>query len=269
MDSLFFWFSKLAWMLVSPDSLIVILVLAALGFLYVGRQRLARHLLSMAAGLLVVIALFPVGEWLLYPLETRFETNPALPGKLDGIIVLGGSESALLAHLWDQVEVGGSIERDLAFLALARKHPGAKLVFTGGSGRLVNREYTDADVARRLFAEQDFDVRRVTFENESRNTYENAIFSKRLAQPKNGERWLLITTAWHMPRAAGIFCNAGWPVLPYPVDHYTRKGSLLRVDLNLSGNLGALKMATKEWLGLLAYRLSNKTAELLPAGCQQ
>lgn len=267
MDSVFFYLSKLIWLLVSPDSLIFILILATLLLLYIGKVKQARIVLTITTSLLCLIALFPVGEWLLNPLESRFQTNPELPEKIDGIIVLSGAEATELSHLWQQVELGESAERDFMFLALARKYPEAKLVFTGGTGSLTKQEYKAADIARDLFKQQNFDINRIVFERESRNTFENVSYSKKLVQPELNENWLLITTSWHMPRTVGIFCQAKWPVIPYPVDHLTKKGHLLRLNFNLSGNLNTLKTGIKEWLGLFAYYLSGKTTAFLPDGC--
>jgi len=205
MDNLFFWISKLVWLLVSPDNLLLFLILSATVLIYLGKYLIARYILICLSTLLILITLFPIGEWLLYPLETRFQTNPTLTNKIDGIIVLSGSENAYMTHLWNQVEVGNTVERDLNFMRLAYKYPAAKLIFSGGTGSLTRQEFKSADVAKRLFEELNFDVSRVVFERESRNTYENAIFSYKKAQPKKYEKWILITTAWHMPGLSVCF----------------------------------------------------------------
>lgn len=267
MDTLFFYISKLIWLLVSPDSLLLILLILSLVLLYIGKIKQAKTLLATISLLLLLIALFPVGEWLLYPLESRFQTNPNLPEKVDGIIVLSGAEDAELSHIWKQVELGAAAERDLTFLTLAQQHPNAKLVFTGGSGSLTRQEYKGADVAEKLFKQLSFDTTKIIFERKSRNTYENVIYSKDLVKPIKNENWILITTGWHMPRSVGIFCKADWPVIPYPVDHQTNKDNLFRIDFDLSNNLYVLKTAIKEWLGLFAYYLSGKTTSFLPNKC--
>lgn len=268
MDTLFFFLSKLIWLLISPDSLLLILILVALVFLYLGKQQLAKKTLSIVSGLLIIIAFFPVGEWLLYPLESHFQTNPTLPDKITGIIALSGAEDAELSHIWQQVELGSAAERDLTFLALAQQYPKAKLVFTGGTGSLTKQEYKGADVAKKLFEQLRFDTTPIIFERESRNTYESAIYSKKIVKPAKGENWILITTSWHMPRSIGIFCKAEWPVIPYPVDHQTNKDNLFRISFDLSDNLLTLKTAIKEWLGLFAYYLSGKTTSFLPSQCK-
>ena len=267
MDTFFFWLSKLAWLLIAPDSLLLILILSSFVLLCLGKHRIARTLLGASCIALVLIAVFPLHNLLLYPLERRFETNPALPAQIDGIIVLSGAEEPFLSSLWNQVELNPAAERNLAFLALARQYPKARLVFTGGTGSLSRQEYKAADVARTLFEQQGLDLNRVTFESESRNTFENALFTRKMVQPKKGEKWLLITTAWHMPRAVGAFCKQQWAVIAYPVDHATEPGHLFSVHLSLAEHLRGLNISIREWVGLFAYYLTDKTTALLPAEC--
>lgn len=268
MDTLFFLLSKIMWLIVSPDSLLLILIILTLFLLYTNKLKPAKVLLASISGILFIIAFFPLGEWLLYPLESHFTNNPALPEKIDGIIVLSGSEDALLSKVWDQIEVGASAERNLSFLTLARQYPNAKLVFSGGAGSLTNQEYKAADVAKKLFEQQSFDTTQIIFERESRNTFENVIYSKKLVAPIKNEIWILITTSWHMPRSVGIFCKEEWPVIPYPVDHQTNKDNLFRINFDLLNNLYTLKTAIKEWLGLFAYYLSGKTNAVIPLLCK-
>lgn len=267
MESIFFLISKIAWSIVAPDSLLLILIVISWFLLRRGTYKAAKMLLGFVTIVLTAVAIFPVGDWLLYPLEMRFPTNPKLPEKVDGIIVLSGSEDAVLSSLWNQVELGDSAERDTAFLELAKQYPDAELVFSGGSGSLTYQEYKAADVARRLFGEMGLDLGRVTFERKSRNTFENAIMSKKLVKPRPGQKWILITSAWHMPRAVGVFCKAGWPVIPYPVDHVTMPGKLLRLEFSLCGHFRNLAYGAKEWTGLTAYYLTGKTTALFPDGC--
>jgi uncharacterized SAM-binding protein YcdF (DUF218 family) len=258
MDDIFFWCSKLFWGIVSPDGLLVIVFALGMGLWAFGRVRSARRLLTVLLGIIVLIALFPVGSWLLYPLESRYPAHPELID-IDGVVVLSGAEQSQKTSLWDSVNLGEAAERDLAFMALARKFPTAKLLFTGGSGQLLAQDFKATAVARRLFKEQGLDLTRIIFESESRNTWENAYFSKRLVNPTGGENWVLITTGWHMPRAVSVFCQLGWVVIPYPVDFATLPGNFWSVDWDLVGHLGQLKIAVKEWLGRGMYKLTGKS----------
>ena len=95
-------------------------------------------------------------------------------------------------------------------------------VFSGGSPALFVSEAPEAEFAARLLRDFGIDPERIQIEEQSRNTVENAVFSRLIAQPKPGERWLLVTSAYHMPRSIGAFRKAGFAVEPYPVDWRTR-----------------------------------------------
>ena len=120
--------------------------------------------------------------------------------------------------------------------------------------------------AVRLFEALGIAPDRITAEEQSRNTIENAVFSRLIAQPKPGERWLLVTSAFHMPRAIAAFRAAGFPVEAYPVDWRTRGPiDATRLFSSVAVGLAQTDLAMHEWVGLLAYRLTGKTTELFPA----
>lgn len=270
MDTLFFWASKLIWALISPDSLLLLLMLTGWLLLRLDRPRAARAVLATTCLATLVVALLPIGEWLFSPLETRFDTNPPLPAEVDGILVLGGSVLPVLSEAWQQTETNAAAERLQAFVTLARRYPQAKLAFSGGSGDPRRLEYKETDAVIHYLQEAGLGDREVVLESSSRNTWENAVHSKALLNPGQGERWILITSAFHMPRAMGIFCQQDWPMLPWPVDHRSERGNLLRVQFQLALNLLTLREASKEWTGLLAYALSGRSDSLFPDGnCQR
>ncbi len=251
----------------TPGSLLLTLVLLAWVLLLRGALKWAKRVLGLAAAAMLVIAFIPLGEWVLYPLESRFAANPVLPQRVDGIIVLGGAEDGIRTAAWEQVETNAAADRFLASIALARRYPAARVLFTSGSTNLTGQTYAGAEVAKKLYAQHGLDASRLLFERVSRNTAENVALGKALAKPAPGEVWLLVTSAFHMPRAAGIFCKAGWPVVPYPVDHLTVRGDLVRFDFGFVDNLDALSVGMKEWLGLAAYYATGRTGALFPAGC--
>ena len=267
MDTAFFYLSKILWSLFSPDIFLVYLFVAGVVCLLLNKFKAAKILLVITAVLCLAVAVFPVGQWLTYPLEKRFRVNPELPDRVDGIILLGGTVQVQMSHAWSQYELASSAEREIAFARLAREYPQAKLLMTGGNGTLRDQEYREADVSQVLLADLGVDISRVVFERDSRNTYENAVNSTSLMQPQPGENWILVTSAYHMPRSVGIFCQQGWPVLPWPVDHQTSMETLSRVGLELGGNLYMLHTALREWTGLLVYHMTNKTPAILPGLC--
>jgi uncharacterized SAM-binding protein YcdF (DUF218 family) len=185
-------------------------------------------------------------------------------------VVLGGDFDARLAARRGRASTGvHKAGRLIGFADLARRHPEAKLVFTGGSGNLLDQETKETVGARDLLTMLGIDPARVRFEGQSRNTYENALFSLAAAAPQPGETWVLVTSASHMPRAMGSFRAAGWTrvgaqLVAYPVDYWTAPGSR-PVAFRFEGGFTQLAWALYEWTGLAVYRLLGRTDALFPA----
>ncbi|MGY4289546.1 uncharacterized SAM-binding protein YcdF (DUF218 family) [Bradyrhizobium sp. LM2.7] len=237
------------------------LVLMATRFAAVGRKLAAATLI-----LLALAAFSPLGNLLLYPLESRFPPWDSSHGAPDGIIVLGGSVDTDLSAAHHTPVVSHAADRLFAPAELARRYPNARIIFTGGTANLVSTDAREADYSAPILENLGVPKERLILERNSRNTYENAIFTKQLMTPRPGERWILVTSAFHMPRSMGIFRKAGFKVEAYPVDW--RMGG--RDDLFSFTNIGAdglgrTDVAVREWIGLLAYRLMGRTDELLPA----
>lgn len=253
--------SKIFWRLVQPDLLLLAVVAIGLALTASRWSRVGKWLAAIGTSLLLAVAFLPTDDWLMAPLENRFPPPRSMPVRVDGIIVLGGAIDAERSVSHGIPSLNEEAERLTTFVTLARLYPSAKLVFTSGTGSIFADRPKEADVAKSLFADLGMDTAKIIFEREARNTFENAVFSKRLAQPKPGEIWVLITSAWHMPRAVGIFRRAGWPVVPWPVAYKTGGD----YDPSLITHLADLDRAAHEWLGLLAYRLLDRTDALFPA----
>jgi uncharacterized SAM-binding protein YcdF (DUF218 family) len=125
----------------------------------------------------------------------------------------------------------------------------------------------EADFVIRLFERLGLPGDKIIVERKSRNTIENATFAKQLVMPKPGERWLLVTSAMHMPRAVGVFRKAGFEVDAYPVDYRTTSTQSLWIFLPsaLMGGIGIMDRAVHEWNGLLVYWITGRIAVLFPA----
>lgn len=260
MDTVFFIVSKLVGALLRPDTWIVIALAGIVLALIFKRRRMALWISSISLVLLVALSALPLGDLLLQPIERRYPANPDLDA-VDGIIVLGGGENARASTFWSQVQLNEGAERYTAGLALARLFPEAQVLFTGGSGALrdaAGATVSEAAIAKRFFLEQGISSERLLLEEQSRNTAENARLSLKLAGPAPDEGWVLITSAFHMPRAMRSFKAAGWDrLVAWPVDYRTsRFGD--GIGWNLIQNLAVLNTAIRERLGQLAYRLSKR-----------
>ncbi|HJR71253.1 MAG TPA: YdcF family protein [Gammaproteobacteria bacterium] len=238
----------LIWTFVKPSHLI--LLVAILGVV-LWRKPLGRWCRGAAVILIVVFGLLPTAAWLMRPLETRFPIPPER--RVDGIVVLAGAEIVKLSDFYGQPQVGSRGDRLLTFLALAARYPDARLVFSGRNESAVGRD---------VILGAGIDPGRVSFEDASTNTCESARETRELVQPAPSERWLLVTSSFHLPRAMGCFRAAAWEVVPYPADF--RRGPSA-FHWGLVANLEDLDLAAHEWLGLVYYRVRGHTDELFPA----
>ena len=182
-----------------------------------------------------------------------------------GLITLGGAVNQFMTVARDQTALGSGVERLTEFVAIARRRPELRLIYTGGSGSLMRQDLKETLVARRFFSEIGFDPARVVYEDQSRNTHENAVMTHALIRPNPDDTWVLITSAMHMPRSVGVFRKAGWKVLPYPVDFRTDGSGQFTYFQGLANGFGKLGTALKEWIGLIAYRVLGRTDSLFPA----
>src|SRR6202051_112054 len=263
---MFFFLSKTLGFFAVPSNVVMTIGLVGVVLLCTRRRRLASWLVVRCVVLIAVAGFSPLGHILMLPLEQRFPAWDAKWGPPNGIVVLGGAISPELSLARGDVALNEAAERITATAELARRYPDARIIMTGGSSALIFDEGTEA-----VFAVQQLEAlgvahERITAEEQSRNTIENAVFSRLVATPKPGERWLLVTSAFHMPRAMAVFRAAGFPVEAYPVDW--RKGGpvdMVRPFVSLSDGLRRTDTAVHEWVGLFAYWLTGKTATLFPA----
>lgn len=258
----FFYISKTLGFLATPTNGLLVLLLVGVVTL---RWRFGRQLTGLAAVLLVICGLSPAANLLMAPLEQRFPRWDAGNGAPDGIVVLGGAIDATVFGARGELALNEAGERMTEAVALARTYPNARILFSGGEGKVLKQGHTEADAARAFFARMGLAPERIEVEDRSRNTTENAVFSKELAAPKPGERWLLVTSAWHMPRSIGCFRAAGFPVEAYPVDFRTPGQGLLWPFFFASDGLRRFDLASREWIGLAAYYASGRSSELFPA----
>jgi uncharacterized SAM-binding protein YcdF (DUF218 family) len=244
---LFFLVSKTIGAIFIPSNFLITIGSVGLILICSRYRSSGRKLLAVCVAGFVVCGFLPVGDLLLFPIATQFPSWSADNGAPDGIVVLSGG-----------------INRVLAAGRLARQYPKARVVFSGGNR---TNDVAEADVAEPTFIGLGLERDRLLLERRARNTHENAEFSKAIALPKPGERWLLVTSAYHMPRSVGTFRKVGFAVEPYPVDNWIKPdwSELLTFHSTFLQGVEVTDTAVREWMGLLAYRLTGRTSELLPS----
>ncbi len=262
----FYYVSKVAWFFATPSNLLLSLILLGLLLALVPRFRKRGIGLSLIVTLATLaLGLLPIATYILVPLEERFPVFRDDGRPVDGIILLGGAVEASDSAARGALVANESAERVLDTIQLAHRYPGARLLISGGGGTVFGDGAAEAPIIADFLKSLGIDPARILVEDRSRTTHENAAFSRGLLEPRSGERWLLVTSAWHMPRAVGVFTQAGFPVTPYPVDFRTRgAGNNHRPFAFVSDGLRRLDIGAKEWAGLVAYYAAGRTPELFP-----
>lgn len=263
---MFFNLSKIGEFFITPAYAGLFLTAFGVALLFTRFARGGRTLATIGVVALLVMSFSPLGAFLALPLENRFPPPPEDLTAPDGIVVLGGAFDEYISMMRGRISFNEAAERLTAAVGLSRRFPRARLVLTGGTAALRGSPFSEAEVAGRFFRDMGVDPGRVVLEARSRNTWENAVFTRNLVAPRPTERWLLVTSAMHMPRVIGIFRQVGFSVIAYPVDYRT-SGQWFEWTLhkNAPEMLRLVDLAAHEWFGLFVYRLTGKTDALFPA----
>lgn len=257
---MFFFLSKFLAPLLSPLTVATLLLTGAMIAMREKRMKLARRLGIASWAVLIVFGVLPVGQVMIAGLESRYSIPAELPRRVDGIIVLGGMIDTDIGLKYGVPQLQGTVDRLTTFVDLGRRYPSAKLVFTSGIARVDQKGIPEGQMARQILENWRFTPgHRLVIEDKSRNTYENALFSRPLAEPKEGQTWLLVTSASHMPRAVGVFEKQNWRVVPVPADF--QSDGKLRWGIggnSILNNMMLSYVAIKEYAGIAAYALTGK-----------
>ena len=261
---MFFSLSKIFWAVMSPLNVLGICFVLVIVFSAIRRKIYAKALCFFSA-VFLFFGIMPVGHDALTFLENRFPKPREMPRHVDGIILLGGAISTELSYARGKTVVGNSGGRLLTFLQLAERYPSAKLVVAGGSGGLLSQGIKEADYARELFESLGIEDGRILYERESRNTYENALFVRGLIGTPASRTWILVTSAFHMPRSIGVFQQQGMYPIPYPTAYMTEGDFYFYPrDFDILEQYGYLNFALKEYIGNTVYFIGQKSNSLMP-----
>ena len=258
-----FYLSKILWLIVNPFNIFILITLFTMFLYFINSRRLSLIIYLINFIFIALISFLPIGSYLTYIIEKEFHTNTKFPERVDGILILGGATNPLLFKEFDQISLNGSAERLVESVMIIRKFEKAKVIFSGGSGIVNRSDLGHSQVVKLFYKKMGVDINKIFFEDKSRNTHENIIYSKKIAKPKKNENWLLITSAFHMKRALLIAEKNNWKFVPYAVDFKNTKEFKLTPNFNLLSNLNSFQSGVHEWLGLISYYLMGRTDKFL------
>ena len=261
-----FWLaSKLFWLVFHPLSLAMLSVMAGLLLSFRRRKGLGLSLTGFGLAILLIAGMTSAGALLMQPLEARYPRPDAFPENAAGVIALGGGTDNVISAARKTYELANAGERYVEAVRLALAHPDIPVLVTGGVGNLYGDGESDAESTARLFEAFGLGAPQIRYESKARNTYENAINSAALFDPQPGQPYVLITSAYHMPRSVALFEKAGFDVVPWPVDFRTtgETGAMLDIG-DATDNIDLTATAMREWIGLIAYWATGRIDSIFP-----
>ena len=258
-----FYLSKILWLIINPLNIILSFIFAGFIFNFFSKSFVAKILYYLALTFFVLVAVLPIGKFMIYKLEEKFHNQDFLPDQIDGILILSGATNVELSKDYNQINLNGSVERLTESIQLIKKYSDSKIIFSGGSGSIYNQKLTHSKVANLFFKRFEIRFDNIIYEDKSRNTYENILFSKKIANPKINENWLIVTSASHMPRALNIAEKLEWTFIPFAVDFKMSKKFSWKPTINFLGNITTFQIASHEWIGLLSYYWMGRSSKVL------
>jgi uncharacterized SAM-binding protein YcdF (DUF218 family) len=221
-----------------------------------------RKLIFFFAKFLLILFLFfgytPLSNFLLNKIEDFIKPSKYPVQQLKGVVVLGGSfSSGLQSKERNEVLLNSSAERLTKVLEIYNKNPKILILFSGFSGELKPRGWSESDMAKKFFLEQGVRSENLIFENKSRNTYENVIYSKDIIKNYKGT-WGLITSASHMPRSYFGFKKQGLILEPIVVDYKTGTSPIFWINFNIGNGSSNWSTILHEVVGISYYKITAK-----------
>ena len=257
-----YFISKFIWYLLSALNFFLFLIIFIFVFKLLNKKKLSKIFFLFSFFFFIIIGVFPLGSFLLFKLEQNYQTLSIIPNDIDGIIILGGPSSSSLTRQHNQVSFNEAGERLTESVKIINKYNPEKIIFSGGSQKQTFND-SHSYVAKKFFSEMGIDVSKINFEFKSRNTYENILFSKQIAHPKNNEKWLIITSSFHMKRTMNIAEKLEWNLIPYPVDFRTGKYFSFKPSfVNFLENFNTFNLASHEFFGLISYYILGRTSKI-------
>ncbi len=257
---MFFIASKTLGVFVQPLNLLFSLIGLAGILLIFGKRKIAGKILIWVCALFILCGYTQIADLALSILErqtdlpatTQFDEKPL------GIIVLGGTTTSNKQVRTDWYHLNSSAERITEAIILAKKYPSALLVFTGGSGDLKGKKNDEALAFRILFEQMDAVQNEVLLEAEAKNTWQNAVNTHAMIKNREIANWLLVTSAFHMPRAIGSFTKAGLDVIAWPTDYRADVIKFPWLTADSTEQFSKLNLLFHELAGIIVYKLSGR-----------
>lgn len=244
------------WWIININLFFLILLFVGRILFFFQKKIWGNRFSYISAIALIFFGFVPFGIWAFDQLENRFPKIHQIPPDAKGMILLGGPFDQRTTLARGETAYNLTAGRFIQFIELARENPHLQLVFTGTA--------FEVEMAKKQFKALGLDPSVIIFEGSSKDTKDNAVLTAQLIKPTPQEKWVLITSAYHMPRSVGVFRKAGFNIIPFPVDYHSTGKYDMVFFLSHLVNLEAWQAISREWLGMIMNYLIGRSDELFP-----
>ena len=251
---MYFYLSKIAAPLLNITNILFLIIILLVFFSNFSNKKI-NFIKNFIAILFFFISFLPLGNYGLKYLENNFLNQKKLTN-VDNIIILAGSENINHTKITSKTNLNDGSERLIASVKLGLENINSKIFFLGGDGNLIKNDFDETDVAKKFYSDVGFDISKVKFIKNTRNTVENLQEFKIHADNKKIN--VLITSAFHMKRAMIIAKKLNINLIPYAVDFRSINHlSLINYyqRFKVTENLRAFDIFFRELLGIIAFKL--------------
>ena len=255
MNNLYFYISKLFFPLINFTNFFILLIIFLFFLNLYFKNKKIITLIKNLIILIFIIGIFPIGNTGLKFLESDFLTQSKFT-KIDNIIVLAGPENIETSNLIKKTDLKDSSERLISSVKLALDFPNAKIYYLGGGGLIKRNGYDEIDIAKNFYEDIGFDIKRINFFGEKRNTFESIkkISDLDISKQQN----VLITSAYHMKRSLIISKKFDLNLIPYGVDFRSLGSKFLINDyqtFSVSRNFSKMDLFVNEMIGIIITKI--------------
>ena len=252
---MFFYLSQFLSFLVMPLTLVIIILIS--GILWKNKEK-GRKITLYGIILLLIFSNQFFSNWAMQKWEPDFKEFSKLPEYEVGIVLTGVTN--LSKTVYDRTFFNKGADRATHAIQLYKMGKIKKILISGGQGLNPSNPNTEAELLRDFMLIAGVQQEDILIENQAKNTYQNAVLTKETLFESGyspEQKYLLITSAFHMKRAKGCFDKVGLPTDTFPVDYYSHdtKFNLPTILYPDPQAISLWHKLFKEWIGLLTYKI--------------
>lgn len=254
------------WQLINLDIILIFCAILSGILIWSKWWKISRIFVTFFSIFIFITGVSPLPDLLMTYLENRYPQPKKIDKDVKGFIIVGFGIDRRISEARHTPTFNCAAERVTYLVELANQYPDKKIVFTAGNPENGSK-VTIASVAKDFYKNMTGKEppSNIIFDDKSETTFQCAENTYNLIHPEPEDKWVLVTSAAHLPRAMGAFQSVGWKkLIPYPIDYRTTGQYNINFGFSIYHGLMTWSIVTYEIIGILYYRLTGLTKKIIP-----